>query len=148
MPRRTAVCTGVRSALALASLFATLAACNRDAPPRAVSEADDRLARAYIRTLHDSGAVAVMGRTRRETAAVPAFAFGIEAMRALLPRGPIDTVHLERFEAVQDAARATTATKLTYGVRGGGEAAQVEVWIEREGDRPVVDQFRVSRRPR
>jgi hypothetical protein len=144
MPRRP----HPRTALAIASLLVALVACTRDAPPRVVPEADDRLARAYIRTLHDSGAVAVMGRTRRESAAVPAFAFGIEAMRALLPRGPIDTVHLERFEPVTDAARATTASKLTYGVRGGDEAAQVEVWVEREGDRPVVDQFRVSRRPR
>lgn len=123
-------------------------ACSRDAAPAAVPEADDRLARAYIRTLHDSGAVAVMGRTKREAAAVPAFAFGIEAMRALLPRGPIDTVHLERFETVRDSAHAAGASKLTYGVRGGDESAEVEVWVEREGGRPVVDQLRVSRRPR
>lgn len=138
-----------RAALAALSLVAALVACERDAaPPRSVPEADDRLARAYIRTLHDSGAVAVMGRTKRESAAVPAFAFGIEAMRALLPRGPIDTVHLERFESVKDSAHAAGASKLTYGVRGGGESAQVEVWVEREGERPVVDQLRVSRRER
>jgi hypothetical protein len=134
--------------LLTACLVALVAACRGDSAPRSVPEADDRLARAYIRTLHDSGAVAVMGRTKRESAAVPAFAFGIEAMRALLPRGPIDTVHLERFEHVKDSAYAAGASKLTYGVRGGGEAAQVEVWVEREGERPVVDQFRVSRRQR
>ena len=137
-----------RAPLGAAALLALVLACKGEAPPRAVPEADDRLARAYIRTLHDSGAVAVMGRTKRESAAVPAFAFGIEAMRALLPRGPIDTVHLERFESVKDSTYAAGATKLTYGVRGAGEAAEVEVWVEREGERPVVDQLRVSRRPR
>jgi hypothetical protein len=133
---------------ATACLLALLAACAGDAPPRSVPEADDRLARTYIRTLHDSGAVAVMGRTKRESAAVPAFAFGIEAMRALLPRGPIDTVHLERFEPLRDSTHAAAGSKLTYGVRGGGQAAEVEVWVEREGGRPVVDQLRVSRRQR
>lgn len=143
MPPRTPP----RATLA-ASLLSTLLACTEGSPPRAVPEADDRLARTYIRTLHDSGAVAVMGRTKRESAAVPAFVFGIEAMRALLPRGPIDTVHLERFETVKDSAHVAGASKLTYGVRGGDEAAEVEVWVEREGQRPVVDQLRVSRRPR
>lgn len=133
---------------ALAVLLSSLLACTDDAPPRAVPEAHDRLARAYIRTLHDSGAVAVMGRTKRESAAVPAFALGIQAMRALLPRGPIDTIHLERFEAVEDSTHAAGASRLTYGVRGGGEAAEVEVVVEQEGGRPVVDQLRVSRRPR
>jgi hypothetical protein len=133
---------------AASAVLAVLAACKGDATPRSVPEADDRAARAYIRTLHDSGAVAVMGRTKRESAAVPAFAFGIEAMRALLPRGPIDTVHLECFEPLKDATHAAGASKLTYGVRGGGQAAEVEVWVEREGGRPVVEQLRVSRRQR
>ena len=135
--------------LPAALLLAAMVACREEAAPAArLPEADDQMARAYIRTLHDSGAVAVMGRTKRESAAVPAFAFGIEAMRALLPRGPIDTVRLEKWEIVRDSTHAAGATKLTYGVLGGDEAAQVEVWVERENARPVVEEFRVARRRR
>ena len=135
--------------LASAVVLAFVLACRGDsAPPARLPEADDQLARTYIRALHDSGAVAVMGRTKRESAAVPAFAFGIEAMRALLPRGPIDTVRLEKWETVRDSTHSSGATKLTYGVHGGEEAAEVQVWVERENERPVVEEFRVARRRR
>jgi hypothetical protein len=137
-----------RARLALA-LLATLAVvgCDSKPAPNALPEADDRLARAYIHALHDSGVVAVLGRTKRETAGVPAFAFGVEAMRGLLPRGPLDTVQLERFQAVpQDSTRTAPATRLTYGVRGGDRAAQVDVWVERENGRPVVEDIQVARR--
>ena len=129
-----------------AVLAAAAIACS-DAKPHAVPEGDDQLARAYIHALHDSGAVAVMGRTKRESAAVPAFAFGVEAMRNLLPRAPLDTVVLEQWAAVKDSAHTAGATKLVYGVRGGTESAQVDVWVEREGERPVVEQISVRRRP-
>jgi hypothetical protein len=132
---------------ALVALAAALAACDSRPAATAMPEAEDRLARAYIHALHDSGVVAVLGRTKRETAAVPAFAFGVEAMRALLPRGPIDTVQLVKYEAVpQDSTRTAPATKLTYGVSGGGRAATVEVWVERENGRPVVENLNVGRR--
>jgi hypothetical protein len=136
-----------RDCLAAFALLSAAVACNDNRAPT-LPEADDRLARTYIRALHDSGAVAVMGRTKRESAAVPAFAFGIDAMRALLPRGPIDTVQLERWETVRDSAHSAGATHLTYVVRGAAEAAQVDVWVEREVDRPVVEEFRVARRSR
>ena len=135
---------------ALAALLAGVAgvaACDAKPAATARPDAEDRLARAYIRALHDSGVVAVLGRTKRETAAVPAFAFGVEAMRALMPRAPLDTVHLERYEPVaQDSTRTAPATKLTYGVRGGGQSAQVEVWVEREDGRAVVENINVARR--
>ena len=140
--RRTPRLTLVASVL----VATTALACN-DTQPRTVPQGDDQLARAYIHALHDSGAVAVMGRTKRESAAVPAFAFGVEAMRNLLPRAPLDTVVLEQWAAVKDSTHAAGATKLVYAVRGGAEAAQVDVWVEREGDRPVVEQISVRRRP-
>ena len=133
--------------LAALALPAAAVACNDKRAP-ALPEADDRLARAYIHALHDSGAVAVMGRTKRESAAVPAFTIGIDVMRALLPRAPIDTVVLERWEIVRDSVRRAGASHLTYLVRGAADAAQVDVWVEREGDRPVVEEFRVARRAR
>jgi hypothetical protein len=144
MPSRTHTIARVPIVALLATVG--IVAC-RDAPPRAFPTDDDRLARAYIYALHDSGAVAVMGRTKRESAAVPAFAFGVQAMGALLPRAPIDTVVLERWETVKDSTHAAGATKLVYGVRGGTESAQVDVVVEREANRPVVEGISVRRRP-
>ena len=103
----------------------------------------DRFARAYIHTLHDSGVSAVLGRTRRESVAVPAFVFGLDAMGRLLPLGPIDTVQLEKYEA--DTARAD-AMRLTYVVRGQPQPAEVRVTVVPENGRLVMDEVAVSRR--
>lgn len=134
-----------RAALVLAIVMAGAVAACGDAASGGVPRAEDRLARGYIRALHDSGVAPVLGRTKRETVTVPAFVAGLDVMRLLLPKGPIDTVHLERYEVLEATERPGT-TRLVYGVRGGGQAAEVEVWVEREGDRPVVEEIRISRR--
>ena len=133
-----------RTLLASALLVAAIG-CG-DAAHRTVPAADDRFARTYIRTLHDSGVVAVLGRTKRESAAVPAFALGVETMRFLLPP-TIDSLHLEAHEVKADSTDSPV-TRLVYVARGGDRAAEVQVWLERENGQPVVEQIRIARRAR
>ena len=134
---------------AVATLLVVAFGCDAGAR-RAERDADDRFARTYIRTLHDSGVSAVLGRTKRESAAVPAFALGVDAMRLLLPAS-LDTVQLVKADSPADSSSDTTAAggmHLVYRVRGGGQGAEVQVWVDREQGQPVVDQIRVARQDR
>ena len=134
----------LRGALVACALLVAASACG-DATRQTVPAADDRFARTYIHTLHDSGVVAVLGRTKRESAAVPAFAMGVEAMRFLLPT-TLDSLHLVSSEVKPDSTTGAPVTRLVYSAHGGGRAAEVQVWLERENGQPVVEQVRIARR--
>lgn len=127
-------------------LVGAVAACDRSPARGAFPAGEDIFAQQYIRALHDSGPQSVLGRTRREAVAVPAFVYGLQGMGMMLPMGPIDSVRLERHEPVAADSTRRAGTRLVYRVHGQPQAAQVTMLVVPEEGRLVVDEISVARR--
>jgi hypothetical protein len=111
---------------------------------RAVPKEADRVARAYLVALHDSGATGVVARTKGTTADLPRFAEEIARMRSMLPAAPFDSIELREFEVLRETGKPLT-TRLLYTVRGRGAAVEAELWVEEpKGGAIVVETIRVG----
>ena len=127
-------------------LVGAAVACDRSPARGAFPAGEDIFAQQYIRALHDSGPQSVLGRTRRESVAVPAFVYGLQGMGMMLPMGPIDSVRLEKHEPVAADSARRAGTRLVYRVHGQPQAAQVTMLVVAEEGRLVVDEISVARR--